>query len=44
VTVRATLTDLLLVVYRRTAVPGPGIEVLGDGALLDFWLGHVAFG
>ena len=44
VTLRGTLTDLLLVIYRRKAVPGPGIDVLGDRALLDFWLGHVAFG
>ena len=35
---------LLLVIYRRKVVPGPGIDVLGDHTLLDFWLGHVAFG
>ena len=44
VTLRGALTDLLLVIYRRKAVPGPGIDVLGDYTLLDFWLGHVAFG
>lgn len=44
VTLRGALTDLLLVIYRRKAVPGPGIDVLGDHTLLDFWLGHVAFG
>lgn len=43
-TVRAALTDLLLVIYRRKAVPGSGVEVTGDHDLLDFWLGHVAFG
>ncbi|HEY2204030.1 MAG TPA: maleylpyruvate isomerase family mycothiol-dependent enzyme [Pseudonocardia sp.] len=43
VTVRASLTDLLLVLYRRTAVPGAGVEVLGDAALLELWSGHVAF-
>jgi uncharacterized protein (TIGR03083 family) len=42
VTVRASLTDLLLVVYRRKAVHG-GIEILGDKDLLDTWLGHVGF-
>jgi hypothetical protein len=44
VTLRGALTDLLLVIYRRKVVPGPGIDVLGDHTLLDFWLGHVAFG
>jgi uncharacterized protein (TIGR03083 family) len=43
-TLRGPLTDLLLVLYRRTDVPGAGIEVLGDEALLDLWLGHIAFG
>jgi uncharacterized protein (TIGR03083 family) len=43
VTVRASLTDLLLVIYRRKAVPGNGIEILGDMDLLDTWLGHVGF-
>ena len=41
--VRGSLTDLLLVIYRRKAVPGEGIELLGDTELLDSWLGHVAF-
>lgn len=44
VTVRGPLTDLLLVIYRRKAVRSNGIEILGDVALLDLWLGHVAFG
>lgn len=44
VTVQASLTDLLLVVYRRTGVSGDGIAVVGDADLLDLWLGHVGFG
>jgi predicted lipid carrier protein YhbT len=40
VTVRGTLTDLLLVIYRRRKAR----EVHGDQDLLDTWLGHVAFG
>lgn len=40
VTVRAPLTDLLLVIYRRK----PAVDVRGDAALLDSWLTHVAFG
>lgn len=43
VTVRAPLTELLLLVHRRRPVNGDGIEVLGDAALLDFWLDRVAF-
>ena len=44
VTVRGPLTDLLMLIYRRTAPPADGIEVLGDEGLLELWLGHVAFG
>lgn len=44
VTVRAPLSTLLLLVYRRVPVSGAGIEVDGDAGLLDFWLDHVAFG
>lgn len=44
VAVRAPLTELLLLVYRRRPANGDGIEVLGDAALLDFWLDRVAFG
>jgi uncharacterized protein (TIGR03083 family) len=44
VTVRAPLTDLLLLVYRRRPPHGEGVEVLGDCGLLDFWLERVAFG
>jgi uncharacterized protein (TIGR03083 family) len=41
VTVRAALTDLLLIIYRRKAVPANNIQ--GDQRLLDFWLDHVGF-
>lgn len=44
VAVRGPLTDLLLVVYRRRPARSQGIEVLGDGQLLDFWLERVSFG
>lgn len=44
VTVRAPLTDLLLLVYRRRPPRGGDVEVLGDGGLLGFWLERVAFG
>lgn len=43
VAVRGSLTDLLLVLYRRRPALGNGIEVLGDSALLDFWMERVAF-
>jgi hypothetical protein len=43
VTVRGSCADLLLVIYRRRAVNGNGIEIAGDEELLDFWLGHVGF-
>jgi uncharacterized protein (TIGR03083 family) len=43
VAVRGSLTDLLLVIYRRKAVHSSEIEILGDEELLDFWLGHVGF-
>ncbi|MFD9667488.1 maleylpyruvate isomerase family mycothiol-dependent enzyme [Rhodococcus sp. NPDC059968] len=44
VAVRGPLTDLLLVIYKRRDPRGPGIEILGDAALLDFWLDRVSFG
>ncbi|WP_065965722.1 maleylpyruvate isomerase family mycothiol-dependent enzyme [Streptomyces sparsogenes] len=44
VAVRAPLTDLLLLVYRRRPAGGEGVEVLGDARLLDLWLERVAFG
>src|SRR5690606_36542997 len=44
VRVRAPLTDLLLLLYRRYGPDRPGIEVSGDRALLDLRLAHAAFG
>jgi len=44
VAVRAPLTDLLLVIYRRLPVLGEGIDIFGDEQLLDFWLERVSFG
>jgi uncharacterized protein (TIGR03083 family) len=44
VAVRAPLTSLLLILYRRQPVPSSGVEVFGDTALLDFWLERVRFG
>lgn len=40
---RASLKDLLLAIYLRKPVRSNGIEIAGDGELLDFWLGHVGF-
>jgi len=44
VAVRGPLTELLLVVYKRLAVRGGDIQILGDAQLLDFWLERVSFG
>ncbi|MBO4207453.1 maleylpyruvate isomerase family mycothiol-dependent enzyme [Micromonospora echinofusca] len=44
VAVRGPVTELLLVVYGRRSVDDAAVEVLGDRALLDFWLGHNSFG
>jgi hypothetical protein len=44
VAVRAPLTDLLMVIYKRRLPRGDGIDVFGDTALLDFWLERVSFG
>lgn len=44
VAVRGSLTDLLLLIYRRRPVDGGHVEVIGDRALLDFWLERVSFG
>ncbi|QLH23491.1 maleylpyruvate isomerase family mycothiol-dependent enzyme [Streptomyces sp. Rer75] len=40
VELRGTLTDLLLLVYRR---PAPSVKVTGDTALLDLWLTRAGF-
>jgi uncharacterized protein (TIGR03083 family) len=39
---RATVTDLLLTIYRRRPVQAS--QVSGDAALIDFWLERVGFG
>lgn len=39
---RGSVTDLLLVLYRR--LPVTAVEVVGDRELVDFWLERVAFG
>ena len=44
VAVRAPLTDLLLLIYKRRPASGDNIEVFGDADLLDFWLERVSFG
>ncbi|MCW2621663.1 MAG: maleylpyruvate isomerase family mycothiol-dependent enzyme [Frankiales bacterium] len=44
VAVRGPLTALLLVVYGRQAARDAPVEVLGDRALLEEWLGLLAFG
>ncbi|MGW2187513.1 maleylpyruvate isomerase family mycothiol-dependent enzyme [Streptomyces sp. NPDC001719] len=44
VAVRAPLTDLLLIVYKRRPAHTEGVEILGDASLLDFWLERVGFG
>ena len=41
-TVRGAVTGLLLALYRRR--PVGALDVLGDEALVDFWLERVAFG
>ena len=40
--IRAAVTDLLLMMYRRR--PVTGLEVHGDAGLVDFWLERVGFG
>jgi hypothetical protein len=42
VAVRGPVTDLLLMIYRRRAPTE--LDVLGDAALLEFWLERVPFG
>ncbi|KPL34238.1 hypothetical protein JI76_09455 [Streptomyces anulatus] len=44
VALRGTLTDLMLVFNRRLEPTSPRVEVLGDAALLDFWLDRSSFG
>ncbi|HKE99760.1 MAG TPA: maleylpyruvate isomerase family mycothiol-dependent enzyme [Actinomycetes bacterium] len=42
VALRGPLADVLLVFYRRLPADAPGVEVLGEAALLDFWLERVS--
>ena len=42
--IAASITDLMLVLYRRRPVDAGGIEVTGDAGLVDFWLERVGFG
>jgi uncharacterized protein (TIGR03083 family) len=44
VTIRGTARDLLLTVYRRQPSGSPGVDIAGDGALLNFYLDQNAFG
>ncbi|MBT2382906.1 maleylpyruvate isomerase family mycothiol-dependent enzyme [Streptomyces sp. ISL-11] len=44
VAVRAPLTELLLIVYKRRPARGKGVDIHGDAGLLDFWLERVDFG
>ncbi|QKW09473.1 maleylpyruvate isomerase family mycothiol-dependent enzyme [Streptomyces sp. NA04227] len=43
VALRGPLTEVLLAFYRRQAPASGGLEVLGDRALLDFWLERASF-
>ncbi|MGW1604650.1 maleylpyruvate isomerase family mycothiol-dependent enzyme [Streptomyces eurythermus] len=44
VALRGPLTSVLLAFYRRLPLDGPGLEVLGDRELLEFWLERATFG
>ncbi|OSC73113.1 hypothetical protein B5181_01335, partial [Streptomyces sp. 4F] len=44
VALRGPLTDVLLAFYRRLPLDTPGLEVLGDRKLLEFWLEKATFG
>ncbi|MFI0241278.1 maleylpyruvate isomerase N-terminal domain-containing protein [Streptomyces sp. NPDC016845] len=44
VALRGPMTDLLLAFYRRQPLDSGRVEVLGDRALLDFWLERATFG
>jgi uncharacterized protein (TIGR03083 family) len=44
VALRGPLTSVLLAFYRRLPLHAPGLEVLGDRELLDFWLERATFG
>lgn len=44
VALRGPLTGVLLAFYRRLPLDSPGLEVLGERELLEFWLERAAFG
>ncbi|GAB3427156.1 maleylpyruvate isomerase family mycothiol-dependent enzyme [Flindersiella endophytica] len=44
VAVRAPLTDLLLLLYRRRPATAPGVDILGDREFFDTWHAKVSFG
>ncbi|MET8569118.1 maleylpyruvate isomerase family mycothiol-dependent enzyme [Streptomyces sp. NPDC004783] len=44
VALKGPLTDLLLAFYRRLPLDAPGLEVLGDRDVLEFWLKRASFG
>jgi hypothetical protein len=44
VALRGPLTAVLLAFYRRLPLDTPGLEVLGERALLEFWLERATFG
>ncbi|MGW1726250.1 maleylpyruvate isomerase family mycothiol-dependent enzyme [Streptomyces sp. NPDC002306] len=44
VVLRGPLTDVLLAFYRRLPLDSPGLEILGERELLEFWLARATFG
>ncbi|MGW7822933.1 maleylpyruvate isomerase family mycothiol-dependent enzyme [Streptomyces puniciscabiei] len=44
VALRGPLTSVLLAFYRRLPLDAPGVEVLGERELLEFWLERATFG
>ncbi|MEU7467960.1 maleylpyruvate isomerase family mycothiol-dependent enzyme [Streptomyces sp. NPDC044984] len=44
VALRGPLTSVLLAFYRRLPLDAPGLDVLGDRKLLEFWLERATFG
>lgn len=44
VALRGPLTDVLLAFYRRLPLDAPGLEILGERELLEFWLRRASFG
>ncbi|MFJ8544251.1 maleylpyruvate isomerase family mycothiol-dependent enzyme [Streptomyces sp. NPDC093586] len=44
VALRGPLTDVLLAFYRRLPLDAPGLEVLGEREVLEFWLERASFG